>query len=89
MKLEELGKDVNGNISSQNVILNGNNRGFRRRELKKRVWVYVGGYTYDSPWSERNAHSQWIATMKQIGICVGEYQAEGAISLYVLQKAPK
>lgn len=85
-KFEELGRDACGNISSRKTIWNGKHSGWRRPELKKYTWVYIGGYTYDSSWIEIAANRRWAAKMAEVGMRIGTHESDGSISFYILQK---
>jgi hypothetical protein len=85
-KFEELGRDASGNMSSRKTIWSGKNSGWKRPELKKYKWVYVGGYTYDSSSIEIAVHHRWAHAMVDIGMRIGTCETEGTISFYILQK---
>lgn len=83
--LEELGRDVVGSISSLPVIRHGKNRGRRKPETAGR-WLCAGGYTVDSRWCEKNAHSSWLKTMREIGYRVGKYEFDGVVNIYLFMQ---
>ena len=85
MKLEELGWDTNGGISSLPQIKSGKNRGFRKPEVGGN-WLCTGGYTHDSRWDEKNAHSSWLNSMEKIGFRTGKYELDGVINLFIWVK---
>lgn len=85
MKLEHLGRDTNGGISSLPTIHSGKNRGTRKPEKNGR-WICTGGYTTDSRWDEKNAHGSWLNSMEKIGFRTGKYELDGVVNLYVWVK---
>lgn len=82
MAIEPLGRDTEGGVSSKSTIRSGPNRGLRSPETGGE-WVYMGGFTCDSPRGERAAHGEWLRGMEKIGLRAGKYDLDGVTNLFV------
>lgn len=83
-KVEDLGYDPNGKVSSLPVIKTGNNRG-RRKAEKDGVWVGAGGYCYEASQEVKRASIGWIKAIKQLGYRVGSRHCDGVVDYYIFK----
>lgn len=86
MKLQVLGRDRNGRISSKPIIESGPNRG-RRFPEKRGGWLYMNGYDYRNSQSEKGVHHGWVEKMGELGYQIGTFDCDGVRSFYVFQPA--
>jgi hypothetical protein len=86
MKLEELGRDTNGGISSLPTIHSGKNRGFRKPEVGGN-WICAGGFTYNARQSEKSAHFSWVKALLNLGNRVGTYNQDGVTDFYIFKNS--
>ena len=83
-KVEDLGCDPNGKVSSLPVIKTGNNRG-RRKTEKDGVWINAGGYCYEASQEVKGASVGWIKAIKLLGYRVGSRHNDGVVNYYIFK----
>lgn len=90
MITEELGRDPNGDPSSQPIIKTGPNRGWRKKEVAG-TWKYMGGYCSERgyPGSSGSQHVTWVSGVQELGFRVGRLCYEGVVSFYAFVGSDK
>jgi hypothetical protein len=84
-RIEDLGRDKRGVISSQVSIKSGPNKGFRHPE-KDGVWILGGGYTHNARVEVKCSHMCWVDTVTKLGFRVGKLSYEGVDDFYIFQR---
>ena len=85
MKIEELGRDAHGKVSSQPIIKAGKNRGWRRKEVGG-TWICSSGYCYEARQESKSAHADWIKAVQELGHRVGSCDRDGVRSYYIFKE---
>lgn len=78
----KLGRDPEGNPSSQPRIESGENRGWMKSEVGG-MWKPMGGYCYESLRGEQQANWEWARSVESLGFKVGIWDRDGVKEFYV------